>query len=468
MSRLRWKLLAAMVALVVVTVAVSGLFTRRVFHDEVRRLLFAPDPVACARAAGPLEDHVRSTGGWHGVDAVIERVSAASRCHIILATPGGDVIAVAADLRAAKVVVEGEDRVTVTADRDGRVARVVLHSRPLVIRDAAGRAVARAYALPRDDVFELVDPLAHREIAAIDRRLVAIFAIAGLVALLLTAVVSRRITSPIERLTAAVHDIARGKVPAHVQVSGRDEIARLAASFNAMADAVTAQQELRRRMVGDVAHELRTPLTNLRCELEAIHDGLAEPDTARIASIHEEVLHLQRLVEDLQDLAVADAGALRLELECIDLGAAIAGTLGAQAEVSDPGAIFVDVDPTRLRQIVDNLVANAARHTPAGERVRVQVARAGSDATVSVVDRGPGIPAGELERIFERFYRLDEARGRDRGGAGLGLAIARQLVELHGGRIWAESVEGEGATFTFTLPLASSPPLYIVSLPSSG
>jgi signal transduction histidine kinase len=383
-----------------------------VFHDQVRRLLWAPGPVACAQAAGALEDHVRSTGGWRGVDAVIERVSAASRCHIILATLGGDLIAVAADLRAANVIINGEDRVTVIGERDGRVAQLMLHSRPLAIRDAAGRAVARAYALPRDEVFELVDPVAHREIAAIDRRLVAMFAIAGLVALLLTAVVSRRITSPIEGLTAAVHDIARGEVPAHVQVSGRDEIARLATSFNAMADAVTAQEELRRRMVSDIAHELRTPLTNLRCELEAIQDGLATPDTARVGSMHEEVLHLQRLVEDLQDLAVADAGALRLELERIDLGAAIAGILGAQAEVRAPDAIVVDADPTRLRQIVHNLVANAVRHTPDGERVRVRVARAGTDATVAVIDRGPGIPAGELEHIFERFYRLDEARGR--------------------------------------------------------
>jgi two-component system sensor histidine kinase BaeS len=340
-------------------------------------------------------------------------------------------------------------------DRGDRIERLMLHSRPLVIRDAAGGAVARVYTLPRD-ALEAGDLVAHREIAAVDRRLVAIFAIAGLVALLLTALVSRGITRPIERLTAAVHDIARGKAPAHISVRGRDEIARLAASFNAMADAVAAQEELRRRMVGDVAHELRTPVTNLRCELEAIQDGLVTPDPGRLASIHEEVLHLQRLVEDLQDLAVADAGALRLERERIDLGAAIAAILGDQAELSAGGGLVVDVDPTRLRQVVDNLVANAARHNPAGERIRVRVARAGDDATVAVVDRGPGIPAGELERIFERFYRLDEARGRDRGGAGLGLAIARQLVELHGGRIWAESVEGEGAAFTFTLPLASS------------
>jgi two-component system sensor histidine kinase BaeS len=333
-----------------------------------------------------------------------------------------------------------------------------------VIRDAAGRAAARVYTLPRDGIADVDDPVAHREIAAVDRRLVAIFAIAGLVALLLTAIVSRHITRPIEKLTAAVQDVSRGVAPAHVAVTGRDEIARRAASYNALIAGVAAQAELRRRLVGDVAPALRTPLTNLRYELEAVQDGLAVPDPARVASFHEEVLHLQRLVEDLQDLAVADAGALRLERERIDLGAAIAGMLGGQAEVSATGGIVVDADPTRLRQIVGNLVANAVRHTPPGERVRVHVARTGDEATVSVLDRGPGIPAGERERIFERFYRLDEARGRDRGGAGLGLPIARRLVELHGGRIWVDTTADEGATFTFTLPLASSSLPYMRAL----
>jgi two-component system sensor histidine kinase BaeS len=290
----------------------------------------------------------------------------------------------------------------------------------------------------------------------VDRRLLAIFAVAALVALLLTVVVSRRITRPVEQLTVAVQAFGRGQRSLHVPVVGRDEIAWLAASFRAMADAVTAQEELRRRMVGDVAHELRTPLTNLRCEIEAIQDGLTMPDTARIASIHEEVLHLQRLVEDLQDLAIAEAGALALHRERVDLGAEIARIVGGHAELTVEHGIAVDVDLTRLRQIVHNLLANAARHTPEGTPVRVRVARAGTEATVAVADRGPGIPAQELERIFERFHRVDDARGRARGGAGLGLAIVRRLVELHGGRVWAESVEGHGATFTFALLPASS------------
>jgi signal transduction histidine kinase len=452
MTRLRWKLLAAMVALVVVTLGVSALFTRRVTHDQVKRLLVKQPRVSLDDTVRPLEDHLRSTGGWRGVDAVIDRIAAASRTRLVLTTPPGDVIAASADLRAARLTVDG-NQLTAVGERDGRLEQVMVRIAPSVVRAADGSAVAHAYVLPID---EPEDTAALREIAAVDRRLIAIFAIATVVASLLTVVVSRRIVKPIEQLTAAVQDIGRGKVPAHVEVGGRDEIARLATSFNTMADAVTTQEDLRRRMVGDIAHELRTPLTNLRCELEAIQDGLATPDAARIGSIHEEVLHLQRLVEDLQDLAVAEAGALALHRERIDLGAAVARIVGPQADVTCDDGIVVDADVTRLRQVVNNVVGNAVRHTPAGERVRVRVARAGGEAAVSVIDRGPGIPASDLERIFERFYRVDEARGRDRGGAGLGLAIVRRLVELHGGRVWAESVEGEGATFTFTLPLASS------------
>jgi two-component system sensor histidine kinase BaeS len=412
----------------------------------------AADPILRA-----LEAHVRSTGGWQGVDAVIDQLSAAQRSRIVLTTPRGELIAISAALRTARVAVDGEGRITMTGVPGSPADRLVMYVMPLGVLDATGHAVARAYVLP--EVLPPPDRRASavlREIAAVDRSLLAIFAAAALVAVLLTVVVSRRITRPVEQLTVAVQAFGRGEPPRHVRVAGRDEIARLATSFNAMADAVTTQEELRRRMVGDVAHELRTPLTNLRCELESIQDGLTTPDPARIASLHEEVLHLQRLVEDLQDLAIAEAGALVLRRERVDLGATIARIAGGRAEVTvDPG-IAVDVDHTRLRQIVDNLLSNAARHTPEGAAVQVRVARAGAEARVAVSDRGPGIPAGELERIFERFHRVDEARSRARGGAGLGLAIVRRLVELHGGRVWADSVEGEGATFTFALPLASS------------
>ena len=332
MTRLRWKLLAAMVALVVVTLGVSALFTRRVTHDQVRRLLVKPPRVSLDDTVRPLEDHLRSTGDWRGVDAVLDRIAAASQTRLVLTTLHGEVIAASADLRAARLTIDG-NQLTAVGERDGRLQQVMVHIVPSVVRAADGSAAAHAYVLPIDPtpsdsaspIDDPEDTATLREIAAVDRRLIAIFAIATVVASLLTVIMSRRIVKPIEQLTAAVQDIGRGKVPAHVEVNGRDEIARLATSFNTMSDAVATQEDLRRRMVGDIAHELRTPLTNLRCELEAIQDGLATPDPGRVASILEEVLHLQRLVEDLQDLAVADAGALRLKLERIDLGPAKIG-----------------------------------------------------------------------------------------------------------------------------------------------
>ena len=448
MTRLRWKLLAAMVALVVVTLGVSALFTRRVTHDQVHRLLLTRKAISTDAALRPLEEHLRQTGGWRGVDAVIDRITAAAPSRIVLAAMGGEVIGVSADLRGAAVSVDDQDRIVAATAR----GRLTVQLPPQLVRDAAGRPVARAYVMPAEG---LEGPTAQRELAAVDRRLLALFAIATLVALALTVAISRRITRPIEQLTAAVHELARGRTPSPVPVTGRDEIARLAASFNAMADAVAAQEELRRRMVGDVAHELHTPLTNLRCELEAIQDGLAAPDAARIDSIHQEVLHLQRLVEDLQELALAEAGALRLHRARLDLGAAIARAVGDRAELAAEAGIAVDADETRLRQVMDNLLANAAAHSPEGGTIRVRVARADGDATVSVSDEGPGIPAADRERIFERFYRLDEARGRARGGAGLGLAIVRRLVDLHGGRVWADDAE-RGATLIFQIPVAPS------------
>lgn len=452
MSRLRWKLLAAMIALVVITIGTSALLTRRVTRDQVQRLLVTRRTGPSAATIRPIEQHMRARG-LEDVVPVLDRVGAAAHYRIVLADSQRKVVAKSRDLDPWTIALEGAERLTLSRTRGGQVERLVLRVRPIAIRDAAGRQLGSAYCLPSG---EPQDRLMLREIAATDRRLLTIFLIATAVALLMTFVISRRITRPIEELTRAVHGVGRGEMTARVNVSGRDEIAQLATSFNGMADAIATQQELRRRLVSDVAHELRTPLTNLRCELEAIQDGLTTPDPPRIASIHEEVLHLQRLVDDLQELAVADAGALPLHRETLDLNTIVARAAGSAEVALHAEPLLVHVDPTRIRQIVQNLLANALHHSSDDARIHVRVTRNGSDAIVSVRDDGPGIAAEHLERIFERFYRVDEARGRESGGAGLGLAIVRRLVELHGGRVWAESMPGEGATFTFTIPLARS------------
>ena len=432
MSRIRWKVLVAMLTVVFVTIAVSALFTRKVTLEEIHRLSVGHAPPDVTR----LEEHFRTRGGWTGVDDVIDAMPA--RIVLTTATPERRIIAASKDVRAMTIAVDANDRMTIA----GRDVQLVLNAPPLRVGDAY------AYLLPERQPRE--------EAASLDRRLIVTFAAATAVAIVLAFLVSRRITTPLERLTAAVETMARGAKPAHVAVTGRDEIAQLAQAFNAMADALAQQQELRRRLVSDVAHELRTPLTNLRCELEGIQDGLAAPDAARIASLHEEVLHLDRIVADLHDLAIADAGGLQLRRERIDLAATVARAADAFAGASRPvevtaaADVFVTADPVRIGQVVRNLLSNALRH--ARGAVRVTVTRGEREAIVSIADDGPGIAAEHLPRVFERFYRVDDARSRAAGGAGLGLAIVKQMVELHGGRVWAENAPQGGAVFTFAIP----------------
>jgi signal transduction histidine kinase len=439
MRHLRSKLLVAMLTIVVVTVGVSALFTRRVTHEEMRKLLVVRPPADVTPLAAVLRAH-----------GDVSQAFAQTHMRGILTDAQHRVIATSPDLAHAAIRVRENG---VTIDQDGR--HLVLLLPPDAIRDG-GRVVGFAYLLPERP------PAERHETEALDRRLVITFAAATLVAIALTILLSRRITRPIERLTSAVDEMARGAVPSPVAADGKDEIAQLARSFNAMAASIANQQELRRRMVSDVAHELRTPLTNLRCELEAIQDGLAAADAPRITSLHEETLHLGRLVDDLQELAVADAGGLQLHAEPLDLGAAvghIADRFRGEAErrrialtIGGEDDVRVTADPMRIAQIVRNLLTNAMQHTPDGGSVAIRIAGDGECALVSIADSGSGIPAAELENIFERFYRLDESRDRNNGGAGLGLAIVRRLVELHGGMVWAESSPA-GATFTFALPL---------------
>ncbi len=444
MSRLRGKLLLSMLAIVLVTVALSAVFTGRVTHQELRRILIAQRTKTDVGAdITALERHYRLHGSWAGVQPALDTM----RQRVVLTTRERAIVATSSNLRGARVHVTGNDEITIEE-----------HGKRLIIRlPPAPLPGAYAYVLPEED-----EPLGGHELAALDRRLILTFGAAAVIAILMALVISRRITQPVERLTTAVHAMAGGSLQTRVPVRGRDELAQLATAFNSMADALAAQQDLRRRMVSDVAHELRTPLTNLRCELEAIQDGLAVPDATRIASIHEEVLHLGRLVDDLQQLAIAEAGGLRLNRESIDLGEAVARAVDAFPHRNDIAlstcgeSLHVNADATRIGQVVRNLLANAIQHTREPRRIVVQLRRDGADALVFVSDNGPGIPAAELENIFERFYRVEEARDRDSGGAGLGLPIARRLVELHGGRIRAENLAEGGARFVFSIPLASS------------
>jgi signal transduction histidine kinase len=259
----------------------------------------------------------------------------------------------------------------------------------------------------------------------------------------------------------------KGDLSQRVEVHSQDEIGELARAFNAMADGLARLEELRRNMVTDVAHELRTPLSNIRGYLEALQDGVVEPKPEVIDSLHEEAMLLNRLVDDLRELTLAEAGQLKLERRpvapadlvdrALEAARAQAEAKGIALQADLPEDLpLVDVDSQRIGQVLGNLLSNALTHTPPGGKV-VVVARAKQLAVeVSVSDTGEGIPLERLPYIFERFYRADRSRSRATGGTGLGLSIAKQLVEAHGGRISVASQVGQGTTFTFTLPVAEA------------
>jgi len=306
----------------------------------------------------------------------------------------------------------------------------------------------------------------------------------GGVALLVGTVVARRITDPVRRLaTAATRLAAEGAVDLAegsyqpLPVHSSDELGEMSAAFNAMVSQLQEQSRLRRQMVADIAHELRTPLSVIRLELEALEDGLQSP-TEATSSLRGEIDLLTQLVKDLGLLARHDAGEQRVDLALTDLAGPVRETVARwetrasangvalKTEIA-PGLPQMWMDPLRITRVLTNLLDNALRHTPEGGQIVIaleaersrHLREEPSALRVTVADTGQGIPPDQLENVFRRFYRLDPARSRASGGRGLGLAIAKQIVELHGGRIWTEStgIPGEGTRVIFTLPLGPKP-----------
>ncbi|WP_405940535.1 ATP-binding protein [Streptomyces sp. NBC_00726] len=302
--------------------------------------------------------------------------------------------------------------------------------------------------------------------------------IAGAAALVLaltvgaSVLVGARLVRPLRALTGAAQRMRDGEDTAPVVVAADNEIGRLAATFNDMSAHRARLEAQRKAMVSDVAHELRTPLSNIRGWLEAAQDGVADPDPEFIAFLHTEAVQLQHIIDDLQDLAQADAGALRLHPEPVAVAELLGQVAAAHQARADAAGVALGVrppdrplpaltaDPVRLRQAVGNLVSNAVRHTPAGGSVTLWAygSEDGDAVLVDVADTGSGIPADDLARVFDRFWRGEKSRSRRTGGSGLGLAIVRKLAEAHGGTATAVSTPGEGSVFTLRLP-AGAPPL---------
>jgi signal transduction histidine kinase len=370
--------------------------------------------------------------------------------------------AAAADGMRVGVRRDGDAVTLEISRREGlRVAQGVLVFRqaPTPLRLTDGRP-ASLYLLPL--------PASNREpseaafFGALDRRLLAAAAGVGLLALMATWAIVRGVTRPVEALQAATRDVADGAFTRRVVPGGSRETIALGEAFNAMAAELQRQEALRRDLVHDVAHELRTPLTDLRCRLEAVIDGLAPDPQQAVRALHDDVRHLGRLVDDLQELAQAEARTLALDVRPVALEPAIRAALRTAGLDGDaritplpPIDVAVRADPDRLRQIVVNLLTNAARHTPVAGAITIGAAVDGDWVRVDLHNTGSSLDAAAAARVFDRFYRADSARSRATGGSGLGLAIVKQLVEAQGGRVWAAS-DATGVTVGFSLPRAEA------------
>ena len=450
---LRMRLMLLVGAVVIASLAAVFFGSTRLVRVEIQKIdkvntaLEGPPRLSRQAIRAAIAEH-HAAHGWTGIDPLLQRLQREY-------SPGRELL-LAADrttLIAASSLPPGGVRLSQRGP-DGLVVEYTVRDAPVRVmvfpdaEDQTGALPATLYVLPE----WRRQPLAVSR--AINQRLLFMVAGIGALALLATAVIARTVVRPIEQLRSAVGEISGGALGAQVSAASRDEVGALAAAFNAMSAQLARDDTMRRNMVNDVAHELRTPLTRMRCTVEAVQDGLRPGDSAAMAALHDDLTVLQRLVEDLETLALAESGKLPLHPEPVDVAGDIARWLQVQTDAERqridlaiaPGLV-IHVDRIRFQQIVANLVRNALLHGGPAARVRISAERAGDAVRLAVSDDGPGIDAAHLPHVFDRFYRADAARGRGTGGSGLGLAIVKQLVELHGGRVTVESTPGRGTTF---------------------
>ena len=431
-------LAAVVVAAVAAAILLGNLATRREFQTYVSVSQEARVRALIPTLAAYYEEH----DTWEGLSTVI------------------------AGAGRGRGMMMGENARLIVADDD---SRIVYDSQG----DALGRRITAlqrrqaATVSVEDEVvgYLLVGsgPQEQQFTRQLNLALVGAGALAGVAAMILGMILTGAMLRPLEAVTAAARRLGHGDLSARAPVTSDDEVGVLARDFNEMAASVERTEQERRTLTADIAHELRNPLAVMRGQVEALQDGIFALTPENLAPIHDGVLLLSRLVDDLRDLALAEAGRLPMERSPIHLegivarsAASFAARARAREQTLDTdvaeGLPLVSADSQRMDQVLGNLLSNAIRHAPEGGHITVRAWAEREHVCMAVIDDGAGIDPQDLPHLFERFYRTDRARARTDGGTGLGLAIARQIVEAHGGEITVSSSPGEGTTFTVCLP----------------
>ncbi len=439
-----FRLLLAFAIVIVVTIGSISFFIYQATKSEISRSEERMADMQAGRIEFELSQYYQRQMSWEGIQPFVEQWGNLYGWQIILTDSSG----------------------TVVADSEGELLGEQYHPDSpgrFLFLPWGGSAVGTLYinrGAPEVDIASL--SILYN---AVGRFFLWGGLVAVAIALFLTFFLSRRILAPVKALTSAAKRVGRGDFAQRVKTKDKGELGELAQAFNSMSSDLERAEKLRQNMVADVAHELRTPLSNVQGYLEAIRDGVIKPDAETLRSLSEEATLLSRLVDDLQELSLAEAGKLKLNRQAEDIAKLVkqavtvvrgqAVTKGVSVSIDLPDKLPpVNIDSHRISQVLRNLLENGVAHTAKGGSITVAVKQQGNWVEVSVTDTGEGIPAEDLSNIFERFYRVDKSRARATGGSGLGLTIAKRLVEAHGGKIEAQSEPGKGSCFSFTIPVS--------------
>lgn len=476
------RLMSVFLGVIIVGVIVMVVSVRLSTAAQLRRRVLSND-VAQANALAPLlAGYYSQNGSWIGVETYLASAPQSQNLPATQTGPGmmgpGGMMQNWSDwMGVTRTTGPLADRVVVL-DVSGKViadtgqaivgeqhpAKHAVNGAPVILNGKTIGAV-----LVGSMIEPVLNPADEDFLRSVNFSILITSATVGLLALVMGSLLFRQMISPLRALSRSARAISEGDLAQRVKLDSNDEIGQVARSFNRMAESLAEADIHRRNMMADIAHELRTPLTVVQGNLEALMDGVYELTPENVAGIHKQTMVLTRLVADLRDLALAEAGQLRLErkqLSLSDMIVQVTEGLDVQArekEVTLKLEVAADLprvqaDEQRITQVLFNLISNALRHTPAGGTITISAEVREDRILVSVRDTGAGIPPEDLPHVFERFYRADRSRARSTGGSGLGLTIAKQIVEAHGGQIWAQSWLGAGSTFAFSLPLSASSP----------
>jgi signal transduction histidine kinase len=475
---LRSRIILAFLIVIVGTNIVIAVSANRVINARFNALSATTGTLLAQRIAPLAERYYAANGTWEGMDTLFKEARSGEQSEDQAQPPKHegdgserDALPLGIQDRWDWRIAAGEERL-ILIDMEGQIV-VDTHPDEQEIANL-GKQLEKGVPLivQREKVGVLVPASAIGALTTVQNKflqqvnvtIIGVTILGSLIAIIVASLLAQRTVAPIQALAVASQKVAAGDYSQRVEATGADEIVEMANSFNTMASELQTQRDLRYRSMADLAHELRTPLSVLQIELESIEDGLSEPTPEVVKGLQVEVIHLNHLVEDLRTLSLMDAGELTMDFHEVDLSECVKSVVNRfrgpamEKDISlvtnvEPSELLINGDDHRLTQVLINLLSNAIRHTPNGGTVTVNLREDKNDAIVTVRDTGEGIDEQHLPHLFERLYRADNARDRRSGGSGLGLSIARSLVEAHNGQIWVKSQSGQGALFGFTIPL---------------